>query len=141
VAGFAQTNGRLTSKQIRRIAFALIHSLTLLLPAWKKKQAEMGFKEKSMHCDVSTRWNSTYNMLDFAVEHQKVINAMTNDIDNNLRAYEMSTREWGFAQELRDVLKVRERLMRHFGQAKCYIVTNYNIFPDFQRGNFVFLSR
>jgi hypothetical protein len=98
--------------QIRKISFAIIHSSTLLLPTWKAKLKEMGCKEKSMPQDVSTRWNSTYDMLDFAVEHKTVINAMTNDVDNGLRAYKMTNKEWGFASELRDILKVSREKQR-----------------------------
>lgn len=46
-------------------------------------------------------------MLSFAVEHKAACNVMTGNVDNSLRAYEMTTKEWGFAEELRDVLKVR----------------------------------
>ena len=34
--------------------------------------------------DVSTRWNSTYDMIVFALEYCKAIAAMTADADNNL---------------------------------------------------------
>jgi hypothetical protein len=76
---------------------------------------EMGLREKSMPCDVTTRWNSTFDMLDFAVEHMAVVNAMTNNVNNGLRAFEMTTKEWGFATKLRDVLKVSNQAVRHFG--------------------------
>ena len=68
----------------------------------------MGLKKRSMPRDVTTRWNSTYDMLDFAVNHKIPLNAMTSDAVNKLRLYEMNEEEWGYAVELRDVLKVRE---------------------------------
>jgi hypothetical protein len=57
--------------------------------------------------DVTTRWNSTFDMLDFAVEHITAIDAITSDRDMKLRQYELSEDEWDVARQLRDVLKVR----------------------------------
>jgi hypothetical protein len=94
--------------QIRKLAFALIHSSTLLLPEWFRTLKAMGIPEHAMPRDVSTRWNSTFNMLNFACEHKAAVNSMTANIDNKLRVYEMSSEEWGYAEELREVLKVRE---------------------------------
>ena len=57
--------------------------------------------------DVTTRWNSTFDMLDFAVEHITAIDAITSDRDMKLRQYELSKDEWDVARQLWDVLKVR----------------------------------
>jgi hypothetical protein len=71
----------------------------------------MGLKERTMPRDVSTRWNSTYEMLNFALEHQEALTKMTADKDNGLQAYEMTRKEWLLAKQLEEVLKVsKERL-------------------------------
>ena len=56
--------------------------------------------------DVKTRWNSTYDMLNFAVEYQTALDQMTGERASNLRQYEMSTSEWTIASQLRHVLRV-----------------------------------
>lgn len=56
--------------------------------------------------DVSTRWNSTYDMLDFALGFRSAIDSMTAMRDLDLRKYELSPAEWAIAKELKDVLKV-----------------------------------
>jgi hypothetical protein len=56
--------------------------------------------------DVTTRWNSIFDMLNFAVEHIAAINVITSDRDMKLRQYELSEDEWDVAHQLRDVLKV-----------------------------------
>jgi hypothetical protein len=56
--------------------------------------------------DVATRWNSTFDMLDFAVEHIKAINTITGDRNMKIRKYELSESDWVIARQLRDVLKV-----------------------------------
>ena len=59
-----------------------------------------------MRRDVSTRWNSTYDMLEFATEYCVALDIMTADRDMNLRKFELSKKEWGMATELCEVLQV-----------------------------------
>jgi hypothetical protein len=56
--------------------------------------------------DVSTRWNSTYDMVEFAIEYRAALNTMTADRDMNLRKFELSKKEWGMVTELSEVLRV-----------------------------------
>ena len=56
--------------------------------------------------DVSTRWNSTYDMILFATEYHTALDIMTADREMNLRKYELSKKEWGMATELCEVLQV-----------------------------------
>lgn len=56
--------------------------------------------------DVATRWNSTYDMLVFAVEHKEPLMTILSDVNHTLVKYQLSTIEWGYAEELRDALQV-----------------------------------
>jgi hypothetical protein len=58
--------------------------------------------------DVTTRWNSTYDMLNFALEYRKAVDILTADRKNELREYELSEREWTIAGQLCDILKVSD---------------------------------
>jgi hypothetical protein len=55
----------------------MIHSMTLILPEWKLTLAELKLLQRIMPRDVSMQWNSTFDMLLFAIEYQAVIDAMT----------------------------------------------------------------
>ena len=59
-----------------------------------------------MPCDVSTHWNSTYDMLSFTLDYRVAIDTMTAMRNLDLRKYELSSPEWDIAKELGDVLKV-----------------------------------
>jgi hypothetical protein len=60
--------------------------------------------------DVSTRWNSTFDMLDFALKYRVPIDEITSNRDLNLRKYELRDEEWVVAQNLCDTLKVCNHL-------------------------------
>ena len=66
----------------------------------------LGLKRRIMPRDVSTRWNSTYDMLDFATQYCAALDIMTADRDMNLRKFELTKKEWGMASELCEVLQV-----------------------------------
>ena len=56
--------------------------------------------------DVSTRWNSTYDMLCFVVEYRKAIEVLTLEQKNNLHQFKLDEEEWGVAAELMNMLEV-----------------------------------
>jgi len=60
--------------------------------------------------DVRTRWNSTYDMLVFAIEHREALESITGKQRMKLRQYELTEEDWKLATKLRDVLKVRFHL-------------------------------
>ncbi|KAL1749583.1 hypothetical protein FB107DRAFT_225241, partial [Schizophyllum commune] len=68
--------------KLRKLAYKVIHSTTKLLPAWSKCLRNHGLPETYIPRDVSTRWNSTYDMLEYVVEHAKPLKAYLGDEDH-----------------------------------------------------------
>ncbi|KAG1765576.1 hypothetical protein EDD22DRAFT_757077, partial [Suillus occidentalis] len=68
---------RLILAKLRKLAYKVIHSTTIILPAWKTVLENLDLPIRIIPRDVSTRWNSTYDMLDFALTYQEGINAIT----------------------------------------------------------------
>ena len=59
-----------------------------------------------MPCDVSTQWNSTYDMLQFAMDYQNAIIKITAEKEMKLQIYKMDKTKWEIAGQLSKVLKV-----------------------------------
>ncbi len=93
--------------QIRTIAYKILHSSTILLPAWYDIVEKHELPCRVLPRDVRTRWNSTFHMLEVALQYKDAIEDITSEKKFGLREYEMDEEEWTMAEQLRNVLKVR----------------------------------
>ena len=95
---------------------------TILLPAWDKMLSTHGLSAHIMPQDISTCWNSTFDMLEFAIWYHITIDAMTTVCEFNLWKYELVPDEWSIAMELCDVLRVSNCISLFFLTYSCYSI-------------------
>ncbi|KAJ6613356.1 hypothetical protein B0H10DRAFT_2222260 [Mycena sp. CBHHK59/15] len=76
--------------RVRKFSFALVHSTTRALPAWRSAFSTKNMAVRLLPRDVRARWNSTYDMLVVAVQYNDVVNTVTADRNLPLRKYELS---------------------------------------------------
>jgi hypothetical protein len=88
------------------MAYAIKNSSTIILPRWFKLLEELKLDLRMMPRDVTTHWNSTFDMLYFALQYRSALDHICSDRDMKLRRYELLESEWNVAKELCDVLKV-----------------------------------
>ena len=100
---------------------AIKNSSTIVLPKWYEVLDTLSLKPRMMPRDVSTRWNSTFDMVSFAIEYRPALDVMTADRDMNLRKFELSKREWGMVTELCEVLEVCLFLFLYFINELIYL--------------------
>ncbi|PBK86091.1 hypothetical protein ARMGADRAFT_941021 [Armillaria gallica] len=62
-----------------RLSFKIIKSSTILLPAWYAILNKLKLKQRMLLHDVSTRWNSMYDMLVMALEYKRAVKQITSD--------------------------------------------------------------
>ena len=93
--------------QIWNLSFAIIHSTTIALPAWRSICVAKGLKPNLIPHDVVTRWNSTFDMMHFALRYCTAVDAITADKALKLRKYELLDDNWVIIQDLVTVLEVR----------------------------------
>ena len=60
--------------------------------------------------DVATRWNSTFNLLEYALKHRRAVDLLTQRRDLGLRKFELSDNEWVIVKQLHSVLKVSKHV-------------------------------
>ena len=97
---------RETVSKLRRLAFSIVRSTTIALPAWRRYCKVFKLKSRILPCDVVTRWNSTYYMLSFAIKYRSAIDAMTADKTLKLQKLELEMEEWAIVEDLVSVLLV-----------------------------------
>ena len=96
----------LKHKQIRKLTFKIIHLITIILPVWHAILKELKLADCIMPRDVTTQWNSTFEMLNFAINYCAALDKITSDRILELHEYELSNSEWAIAKQLHNVLKV-----------------------------------
>ncbi|KAF7776710.1 hypothetical protein Agabi119p4_5103 [Agaricus bisporus var. burnettii] len=96
---------RLMLVKLRKVAYSIKNSTTILRPRWNKILAEQGLPVKMMPRDMATRWNSTYDMLYSATNYKSALKILLNDEDE-LNDYQLNKTEWSLADELCNALKV-----------------------------------
>jgi len=92
--------------QICQLVFAIIRSMTIALPAWHRICHDHQLKVRLIPRDVVTRWNSTYDMLQFASNYRVAIDGITADKSLKLRKFELDDGDWEVIDDLVLVLSV-----------------------------------
>ncbi|KIM50707.1 hypothetical protein SCLCIDRAFT_144797, partial [Scleroderma citrinum Foug A] len=90
---------------IRKLAFKIIHSTTIVLPAWDAACTELGLKQKRMPRDVSICWNSEFDMVDFRVLYDLVIELVMDKHRLGLGDFAIDEHKWELLRQLHNVLK------------------------------------
>ena len=80
--------------------------MTIALPAWCETCVAQSLRVRLIPRDVKTRWNSTYDMLQMALQYRSAIDHITADKTLKLRKYELDGDDWEIIADLMRVLKV-----------------------------------
>ena len=110
------TSVRSMISKVRQLSFSIINSSTIALPAWSKFCATLDLKIRHLPRDVTTRWNSTYDMLIFALKYRQAIDGITADKEFKLHRYELDEEEWTIVNDLSAVLKQFKQATLYFSQ-------------------------
>ena len=110
------TSVRSVISKVRRLSFSIINSSTIALLAWSKFCATLDLKIRRLPRDVTTCWNSTYDMLIFALKYRKAIDGITADKEFKLCRYELDEEEWTIIDDLSAVLKQFKQATLYFSQ-------------------------
>ena len=82
-------------QQLQGASLAIKNSSTIVLAKWYEVLETLSLKPCMMPQDVSTCWNSMYNMVEFAIEYRDSLDIMTADRDMNLRKFESKGMGYG----------------------------------------------
>ncbi|KIK73238.1 hypothetical protein PAXRUDRAFT_178948, partial [Paxillus rubicundulus Ve08.2h10] len=100
------------------LAFAIIHSTTISLPAWHQLCCDAKLNPKLIPWDVVTRWNSTYETLCFVLAYHQPVDAVMAEKKYKLQKYELDHEEW---QIIKDLVSLLEQAMLFFSQDSASI--------------------
>ena len=101
--------------KLRQLSFAVIRSTTIALPTWRRACSDHKhkLKMKLIPRDVVTHWNSTHDMMEFALKYRKPIDSIMADKSLSLRRYELDNDDWKVIEDLVAMLHVSPHLLIH----------------------------
>jgi hypothetical protein len=76
------------------------------MAAINKSKGKTPLSKQMMPRGVATRWNYTYEMLNFAYTYRDAYNELSSNCDMKMRKYEIEDHEWEIVKQLAGVLKV-----------------------------------
>ncbi|KAG2345636.1 hypothetical protein BDR05DRAFT_880104, partial [Suillus weaverae] len=94
-----------------KLAFKVIHSTTKLLPAWHTILQELQMPVTNIPQDV-TKWNLTYDMLEYVLTHCKAMDTLMQQRELGLRNLELTDNEWLVVGQLQSTSKVMSRTLQ-----------------------------
>ncbi|KAG2114233.1 uncharacterized protein F5147DRAFT_570680 [Suillus discolor] len=68
---------KLALVKVRKLTYKIIHLTTIILHAWYAILKDLSEPQTLMPHDVATRWNSMFDMLNYALEHHEAIDTVT----------------------------------------------------------------
>jgi len=71
----------------------MIHSTTITLPLWYQTLAKLKLEACKMPHDVLTWWNSTFDMLTFALQYREAIDDIAGNKTANTHQYQLNDEE------------------------------------------------
>lgn len=107
---------RATLNKVRKLSFAVVHSTMIALPAWRKACTTHQLPVRVIPRDVTTRWNSTFDMLKMALQYRPAIDNITANKSLKLQQYEPDDEDWLIVKDLLRVLKIYKEATLFFSQ-------------------------
>ncbi|KIM61367.1 hypothetical protein SCLCIDRAFT_122107, partial [Scleroderma citrinum Foug A] len=90
---------------LHKLAYKIINSSTIILPAWKETLINLCMTISLMPQDVATQWNLTLDLLEYALKHQEAVDLIMQRRELGLRTFELTDNEWGVLEQLHSILK------------------------------------
>lgn len=84
-----------------------------VLSTWKDILTNLHFTISLMPRDIATCWNSTFDLLVYALKHRKAVHLLTQWCELGLRKFELSNNEWATIEQLHSILKVSNTMIQH----------------------------
>ena len=104
--------------QLSKFSNTTVNSSTKILPAWKRHLKALSVPVRVAPRVVKTRWNSMFDLLNFACQHCDAIDSFMAKREHGMRELELSKEEWDLVVELRDILKVRRA---YYGRGRALV--------------------
>ncbi|KAF8548524.1 hypothetical protein OG21DRAFT_1379827, partial [Imleria badia] len=64
---------KLALLKLHKLGYKIIHSTTIILPAWRDILRKLCMSITYLPRDVATRWHLTFDMLEYALKHRMAV--------------------------------------------------------------------